>query len=211
MEALGGACAIAFDKTGTLTSGQLEVTEVVPVGAETKEEIVGLAAAVEARSEHPVAKAVVAHAEHGVSRAVEPSAVRDFQSFPGMGVSARVDGAEIAVGTLEFFEGLAPGEPLDDVFDGFRALQELGRTVVLVARERSIIGMIALGDTVRANAAEVLTRLRDDGVHHLTILTGDQPLAAEAVRSAVGADEVLAGLKAFGEGRGREATLGATR
>lgn len=194
VESLGGVCAIAFDKTGTLTLGQLEVTDVVPFGAESPEALVELVASVERGSEHPIAKAIVDHAEdRGLSgNGPGPEA---FRAHPGRGVSAGVGGDPVVVGTLELMEMTAAGSLDDDGRRVFDALEKDGKTVVVASRAGRVIGLVALADTLRPEAAAVLARLREDGVHHQIVLTGDQSYAAEAVGAAVGVDEILAELK----------------
>lgn len=194
VESLGGICAIAFDKTGTLTLGQLEVTDVVPLGAESPGALMELVASVERGSEHPIAKAIVDHAEErGLSgRGPGPEA---FRAHPGRGVSARIGGDSVVVGTLDLMEMTSAGSLDDDGMRQFDALEKAGRTVVLASRAGVVIGLVALADTLRPEAASVLARLRADGVHHQIVLTGDQSYAAEAVGAAVGADEILAELK----------------
>ena len=194
VESLGGTCAIAFDKTGTLTLGQLEVTDVVPLGAESPEALLELVASVEKGSEHPIAKAIVEHAEQRGSAGNGP-APEAFRAHPGRGISARVGGDPLVIGTLELLEMMAAGS-LDDEGKGrFDALEEAGKTVVVAARAGQVIGLVALADTLRPEAAGVLARLRADGVHHQVVLTGDQSYAAQAVGEAVGADEIFSELK----------------
>lgn len=194
VESLGGICAIAFDKTGTLTLGQLEVTDVVPFRAESPETLLALVGAVERGSEHPIAKAIVEHSENRGSPANSP-APEAFRAHPGRGVSARVGGEPVVIGTLDLLERTAAGSLDGEGKSRFDALEKAGRTVVVVSRAGEVIGLVALADTLRAEAAGVLARLRAGGVHHQVVLTGDQSYAAQAVGEAVGADEILAELK----------------
>jgi len=194
VEALGGICAMAFDKTGTLTLGQLEVTDVVPVYGTSASELLSLSAALERRSEHPIAQAIVEHATEtlGISPA---ESLRDFRAHPGLGVSAHVSAARVVVGTVELHRANGSSTLDEDLATRYDHLERAGRTVVLASRDGRIIGLIALADTLRPEAHAVLARLREAGVHHQVILTGDQSYAADAVGAAVGADEVLAELK----------------
>lgn len=194
VESLGGTCAIAFDKTGSLTLGQLGVTDVIPVGRVSSEELLDLVATVERGSEHPIAKAIVDHAEALGAPTNAPSP-ESFQAHPGRGISAIVDGAPVAVGTLELLKMTDAGSLDAETMERFDGLQRDGKTVVIASRSNEVIGLVALADTLRPEAAEVLARLRADGVHHQVILTGDQKYAAEAVGAAVGVDEVFAELK----------------
>jgi Cd2+/Zn2+-exporting ATPase len=183
LEALGGTCAIAFDKTGTLTLGQLEVTDVIPLDNGSPEAVLALAAAVETRSEHPIAKAIVERAR-GTRSGPE---VKEFQARPGRGILARVDGSEVRVGTPDLFPGMdRPPE--------MRELERAGKTVVLVGRDGRFVGMIALADTIRPEAPDVVRRLRHLGMHEQVMLTGDQEWVARAVAAELGIDEVRATL-----------------
>ncbi len=183
LEALGGTCAIAFDKTGTLTLGQLEVTDVIPLDNGSPEAVLALAAAVETRSEHPIARAIVERAR-GTGSGPE---VKEFQARPGRGILARVDGSEVRVGTPDLFPGMdRPPE--------MRELERAGKTVVLVGRDGRFVGMIALADTIRPEAPDVVRRLRNLGMHEQVMLTGDQEWVARAVAAELGIDEVRATL-----------------
>lgn len=182
LEALGSARAFAFDKTGSLTRGRLEVTDAVPLGNGSAEEVLALAAAVESRSEHPIAKAIAARAPADVRLAVS-----DFRAYPGRGVVARVDGREVRVGVLDLFPGIRPPPDME-------RLEREGKTVVFVGVDGEIRGLIALADSLRPEAGDVVRRLRELGVHEQVILTGDQEWVARAVGERVGIRDVRAGL-----------------
>jgi Cd2+/Zn2+-exporting ATPase len=195
VESFGGICAMAFDKTGTLTHGRLEVTDVVPCGSTTAPELLRLAAVVEERSEHPIAKAIVDHGAATLPRSEHMASLTDFRAHPGLGVSARMDDVPVVVGTIALH--LRRGSSALDVAERaeYNDLERAGKTVVVASQDGVILGFLALADTLRPEAPGVLARLRNDGVHHQVLLTGDQPYSAEAVGAAVGADEVLADLK----------------
>jgi len=196
VETLGRTCAMAFDKTGTLTLGRLEVTDVFPVQGTKPSELLRLSAALERRSEHPIARAITAHATETLgSGSPGTESMRDFRAHPGLGVAAHVDGARVVVGKVELHRANGSAALDGDLATRYDDLERAGKTVVLVSREGGVIGLIALADTIRPEAQAVLARLRDAGVHHQVILTGDQSYVAEAVGRAVGADEVLAELK----------------
>ncbi|WP_420633101.1 heavy metal translocating P-type ATPase [Candidatus Palauibacter sp.] len=196
VESLGATCAIAFDKTGTLTLGELEVTDVVPLGDMSGDRMLRLAAAMERRSEHPIAEAIVRHASETGGFHEDEWTVEEFRAHPGLGVTATVDGARVAVGTIEL---LAPADDARRFGDHFDALQRAGRTVVVVSRDGVPLGLIGLADALRPEAPRVLARLRNEGVHHQVLLTGDQPHAARAIGEAVGMDEVRAELRPEGK------------
>ena len=221
VESLGATCAIAFDKTGTLTLGELEVTDVVPLGDMSGDVLLQIAAALERRSEHPIAEAIVCHASvHGADRE-DGWRVEEFRAHPGLGVTATVDGDRVAVGTIDLrppaVDGEVPGAGtagtgmLDGFGEHFDALERAGKTVVVVSRGDAPIGLIGLADTLRPEAPSVLARLRNEGVHHQILLTGDQPHAARAIGEAVRADEVRARLKPEGKVQAVREIVGAHR
>ena len=187
LEALGRIEAVCFDKTGTLTKGTPEVTDFIALDGDQRMAL-ELAAAVEARSEHPLARAVVAHARE---RGIEPQAAEEFEALVGHGASARVDGRVAWVGSPELVAqratGAAPAEA--------ERLQDDGKTVVFVGEEDRLLALIALRDEPRAEAAAAIARLRHLGVRHISMLTGDNERTARAIARAVGVDEVLAELK----------------
>lgn len=193
VEALGATCAMAFDKTGTLTSGRLAVTDVVPFGEWNEGQLLPWIAAIEGGSEHPIAKAIVDYAEtQGFGRA---GTLQEFRAHAGLGVSGRVDGVPVVVGTIELLNRVGSSEVDGDALARFESLEREGKTVVVASSGGRLAGMVALADTIRPEAPAVLAQLRADGVHHQVMLTGDQAYAARAVGNAVGVDEVHAELK----------------
>ncbi|TFG66560.1 MAG: cation-translocating P-type ATPase, partial [Gemmatimonadales bacterium] len=195
VEALGATCAMAFDKTGTLTLGRLEVTDVLPLGVISSPDLLRLTAAIEARSEHPIGRAIVEHDGKTAGINVHPLMVLSFRAHPGRGVSAEVDGKPVVVGTIDLVQRTVSNTAENGFKDRVEALERAGKTVVLVSRDGHVLGLLALADKLRPEAPAVLAQLRDEGVHHQILLTGDQPFSAAAVGEAVGADEVYAELK----------------
>ena len=188
LEALGRIEAVAFDKTGTLTKGAPEVTDVVALGGD-EHRALELAVAVEAQSEHPLAGAVVAYAhEHGI----EPPPAEGFNALIGHGASARVDGREVWVGSPELV-----GQRLDSVALPAEVgeLQDEGKTVIFVGEGERLLALLALRDEPRLEAVEAIARLRQTGVKHLSMLTGDNERAARAIASQLGLDAEFAELK----------------
>jgi len=189
VEALGSTRAMAFDKTGTLTGGRLEVADVESLDDASSDEVLSLAASVEARSEHPIGRAIAARRAASV-------AVSDFRAHPGRGVTATVDDRRIAIGTADFLHEIGvPPEARAEAVRRMQPLERGGRTVVMVARGARVIGLIGLSDRPRPEAASVLRRLREDGVRHQVLLTGDQPFAAADVGAEMGVDEVRDSLR----------------
>jgi P-type Cu2+ transporter len=175
-----------FDKTGTLTLGEPRVVAVATAAGMDEEELLRRAAAVERESEHPLAQAIVREA--GARGITVPSAER-FESVPGHGAAAVVEGRRVAVGSGRLLrrEGVAP-DPLED---RAAAMAGEGRTVVLVALDGTVAGAIALADAGRPSAPEAVAALRALGVRSV-MLTGDNHATARRVAADVGIDEVLA-------------------
>ncbi len=174
LERLAGVTAFAFDKTGTLTEGKLEIVEIVPHESATSDDVLSLAAAAEAGSEHPLAKAILTTAQ---SKALSVPLAEDFRAHPGSGVTANVDGSAVAVGTKRFLESLNIAIPNEFA----EALERSERTVLFIARAGILVGGIAAADRLRPEAAGVLADLKDLGMAPLALLTGDRETVAKAV------------------------------
>ncbi len=178
---------IVLDKTGTLTEGRPVVREITAIGV-TESELLALAAATEASSEHPLAQAVVASA---FERGVTPPDVESFEALPGKGVTARIGGREVLVGNPRFLADQKVD--LSQLRTGVEALEATGLTVVGVARDGRDLGIIALGDALRADAVEAVRSLHRAGLK-TALVTGDNERAAQWVAREVGIDEVHAGV-----------------
>jgi len=188
LEQLARIKVVAFDKTGTLTEGQPQVTNIVvsPPFAET--ELLQVAASVEARSEHPLAKAVVAYAS---AAKIDLSEIEDFLAVPGQGVRARLDGSDIRVGRIS---QLQESEAMPDSLAEARIrLEASGKTVIGVLRDRTWLGLIGLADQVRQTSALLVREMNRLGMVTV-MLTGDNQLVAESIGEQLGIDEVYAGL-----------------
>ena len=189
IEQPGQLKAIAFDKTGTLTRGEPAVVGLVPLDGHTEDELLARAAALEARSAHPLALAIV---DHAAGRGVEVAPAEDVQVLQGKGVIGRFEGEAFWLGSHRYL--LERGQETPDVAARAEALERDGRTVIVIGNERHVCGLIAVADTVRPGAAETLRALREAGVEHLVMLTGDNRTTAEAIAREVGVDEVHAEL-----------------
>lgn len=182
LEALGSLRAFAFDKTGTLTVGHPVVRSVVPVSGD-EDRALALAAAIESRSEHPLARAIVEEARRR-SLTIPDSEVEDFEALPGRGARATIAGAECLVGRKSLFpDALPPSE-----------LGEAGHTVVGVSRGDVLLGWIALADQPREEAASSVRQLRAMGIERIVMLTGDDQPTAEAIGAHVGIQEIHSAL-----------------
>ena len=188
LEALGRVQAIAFDKTGTLTKGAPSVTDVVAL-AGVEDDALRLGAAVEARSEHPLAAAIVTAARQ---RGLDLPPAEDFAALVGHGAGARVEGRDIWVGSPQLVEQRAPGAALPPDVD---RLQDEGKTVVFVGAGDRLLALVALRDEPRPEAMAAIDRLRRIGIQHVVMLSGDNRRTAEAIAGQLGIDEVLAELK----------------
>ena len=203
VEAAANIDAVAFDKTGTLTQGETQLTDVFvrdgPADeALTPDELLSLAAAVQARSEHHLARATVTEAKE---RALDIPDAQRFQSEAGKGVRAHVDDGVIHIGNRSYVETVLNDTSIDGLDPGLDRLQSLeaeGKTSVLVTREHgshaSVLGWLAFTDTVRPGAAEMIENLRSLGVEHIVMLTGDNERVAQQIADEVGIDEVQAEL-----------------
>nr|MBP7693916.1 heavy metal translocating P-type ATPase [Anaerolineales bacterium] len=194
LEQAAGLKVVAFDKTGTLTEGRPRVSTVTALAADEAATL-ALAAAVEAKSEHPLARAIVAAAE---ARRLTVAEAAGFQSLSGKGVRAVVNGQEIAVGNLRYFEDYRLAEP-ERVLAEAERLHSAGQTAMLVARlgegrTAQPLGIIAVADALRPTSAAVVRDLKSLGVERVVMLTGDNDLVAQAIGREAGVDEVYAGL-----------------
>jgi len=181
--------AVALDKTGTLTAGHPSVVELAPLNSHDERELLERAAALEARSDHPIARAILDHARR---RGVQPAPADEFRIIPGKGASGRIDDQSFWLGSHRFLE--ERGQETPEVHDRLEAMTAAGRSAVVVGNERHVCGLIALSDTIRPGAAETVRALRAAGIEHLIMLTGDNRGTAEAVAREIGIDEVMAEL-----------------
>jgi Cd2+/Zn2+-exporting ATPase len=180
---------VAFDKTGTLTRGIPEVVEVLPLGRASAGSVVALAAAVEQRSEHPIARAIVRYAEGSAIDITPGTAVT---ALAGLGAEGRVNGDRVLLGNHRLFEDRGLCTPL--VHSRLDAVGTQGRTAVLVARNDEAVGVIAVADRPRDAGRDTLDLLRQQGVRSVVMLTGDSEGTARAIAREVGVDEVRAEL-----------------
>lgn len=190
LENMGKVDCIAFDKTGTLTHGTLEVSDVVSFAPEwPAEELLRLAASIESRSEHPLGKAVVARA---ASLRLELLPVAGFRMVPGQGIGAEVDGTDVLCGNSAYLR--ENGIAVDDrVLSALEALRNQGKAGILVAAANQCIGMVALSDTLRQAAGDMVRRLGQMGTE-VVLLTGDHARTAAHFATQAGIANVQAEL-----------------
>jgi Cd2+/Zn2+-exporting ATPase len=192
LEALDKIRVVAFDKTGTLTWGRPQVVGVYALDGD-QERLLALAAAVEARSEHPLARAIVHAARESKLRITNYELQAEgFVALVGMGARARVGEQEVLVGNTRLFR--EQGVSLDGIAPILDKLEAEGKTVVLVGTATGVLGTIALADTPRPDAASSIRRLREAGVWHVAMLTGDNARTAQAISEGLGLDSFQAEL-----------------
>ncbi|WP_081941797.1 heavy metal translocating P-type ATPase [Spirochaeta lutea] len=192
MERLGTVTAVALDKTGTLTEGRPRVSEVIPLGSHCSDELMRIAASGEAYSEHPLGTAVVSHAEtqFGITGLNKPD---DSRIIPGQGIEFSLEGNRYFIGNRRLFTDMEI--TLEEETEArLTAQEELGRTGVLVGTPQGVLGIIAIEDSLRPGVQELVQELRDQGVRHIAMLTGDGRRTAQAVAGNLGLDSVHSGL-----------------
>ncbi|OUM86168.1 MAG: cadmium transporter [Bacillus thermozeamaize] len=188
LEEIGRLRAIAFDKTGTLTMGKPEVTDLLPASEQTEEELLRLAAGLEARSEHPLARAIIQRADE---REIPYAPARSFYAVPGKGAEGEIDGIRYWIGKPSWAE--EKGLNTDPLMARIGALQKQGKTVMLLGTEEEILGLVAVSDPVRPQSVDAILRLRRYGIK-TRMLTGDNRSTAAAIAQQVGVDDYEAEL-----------------
>jgi len=189
LENLARVKVVALDKTGTLTRGRPEVTDVLVFSGHDEREVLEAAAALESRSQHPLAQAILRRAK---AAGLEPAPAENFRSRTGAGAQGLVGGREFYIGSPKLFADLAV--PVADMMDKVQHLQSQGKTVVMLGTHSSIQALFAISDPLRPEAADAIAELKRAGIERVVMLTGDNPLAAEAIARQVGVDEVHAEL-----------------
>ena len=188
LEEAGKTQIIALDKTGTITEGEPRVTEIVPSEGFTGEELMRAACALESRSEHPLARAVVRYAEE---KGMRPEEVTRFTALPGHGLEAERNGEKLTGGSLKFIGSRA--EMTEELRREAERLAGEGKTPLLFARDRKVIGMIAVADTMKEDSRTAIAEMKNMGLKTV-MLTGDNERTARAIGTQAGVDEVIAGV-----------------
>ena len=188
LEETGKTEIVALDKTGTITKGEPRVTDVLPADGLTESVLLALAAALEQRSEHPLARAVMLRAEEDK---LFVSEVSDFRALPGNGLTATLNDEELLGGSLSFISTKA--NVPQALRDKAEALAEEGKTPLLFARGGKLAGVIAVADVIKEDSPAAIAALRNMGIH-VVMLTGDNEKTARAIGRQAGVDEVIAGV-----------------
>lgn len=188
LEAAGRTQIVALDKTGTITEGAPRVTDLLPAEGVTETELLTLAAALESRSEHPLAKAVLADAE---AKAITPPEVTDFAALPGNGLAAKLDGMDIYAGNAAFIQTklTLPAALAQQA----EKLAAEGKTPLFFGGASRLLGVIAVADTIKEDSPEAIRQLQNMGIR-VVMLTGDNQRTADAIGRQAGVDEVIAGV-----------------
>ena len=188
LEETGRVAVVALDKTGTITSGEPKVTDMIPAQGYTKEELLSRAFALEAKSEHPLARAIVTYAQEQQLTAQE---VANFAALPGNGLTAKLTGKVLYGGSGTFIQTVAPVSPELEVQAA--QLAEQGKTPLFFAEDGKLCGVIAVADTIKPDSPQAVRELQNMGVH-VVMLTGDNERTAKAIGAQAGVDEVIAGV-----------------
>ena len=188
LEAAGRTQIVALDKTGTITEGAPRVTDLLPAEGVSETELLTLAAALESRSEHPLAKAVLADAE---AKAITPPEVTDFAALPGNGLAAKLDGMDIYAGNAAFIQTMLtlPAALAQQA----EKLAAEGKTPLFFGGAGRLLGVIAVADTIKEDSPEAIRQLQNMGIR-VVMLTGDNQRTADAIGRQAGVDEVIAGV-----------------
>lgn len=177
---------VVFDKTGTLTVGEPSVTDILVLGDMDEKKLISLAASVEKGSEHPLSRALVRKAEELNVQVGEP---QDFEAIPGRGVKATVGGLKIAFGNRRLAQD--SGAPIETVEEQVSRLESEGKTAMFLIIEGNVEGVIAVADTLKPHASEVVSQLKKLGMK-VVLLTGDNAATADAIAKLAGIEEVIA-------------------
>ncbi|MEE3480297.1 MAG: heavy metal translocating P-type ATPase, partial [Succiniclasticum sp.] len=207
LQETGNVQIVALDNTGKITKGQPVVTDILPAEGVTEAELLSLAAALESRSEHPLARAIMDYAGQRAEQNAEAgdsaqkeAAVEDFRALPGNGLTALVDGRKTAGGNLSFITGQLSGarQAGDTIRETAEKLAEEGKTPLFFACDGQYLGTIAVADTMKEDSAQAIAELRGMGIH-VVMLTGDNRRTAEAIGRQAGVNEVVAGVLPAGK------------
>lgn len=194
LEEAGKANVVALDKTGTITLGKPQVTDIVTANGVEEEELLKLALSIELKSEHPLAKAVVEYCSaisEGEGAGIEPLEVENFEALPGNGLRAIYQEVELSGGSYEYINSIV------SVSKEFKNMAEelsaQGKTPLYFSCGESLLGLIAVADTIKPDSVEAVRELQHMGIH-VVILTGDNEMTAKAIGEQVGVDQVIAGV-----------------
>lgn len=188
LEETGRVQVVALDKTGTITKGEPRVTDILPGPGVAEDQLLGLAATLEAKSEHPLARAVMAKAEEDDINVAD---VEDFRILPGNGLKCTIGDKKLLGGSMSFISGLVSVP--EDVMRQAERLADEGKTPLMFGLGDKLLGIIAVADVIKEDSTEAVKELRNMGIR-VVMLTGDNKKTAEAIGRQAGVDEVIAGV-----------------
>ena len=188
LEETGRVQVVALDKTGTITKGEPRVTDILPGPGVAEDQLLGLAAALEAKSEHPLARAVMAKAEE---EDINVADVEDFRILPGNGLKCTIGDKKLLGGSMSFISGLVSVP--EDMMRQAERLADEGKTPLMFGLGDRLLGIIAVADVIKEDSPEAVKELRNMGIR-VVMLTGDNKKTAEAIGRQAGVDEVIAGV-----------------
>ena len=189
LEEAGKMQIVALDKTGTITSGEPRVTDIIPAGGISEEELLNLAYVLEKKSEHPLAKAILLLAqERGIEKEDE---ITDFKVLPGNGLFGKLGGISLTGGNLKFMEEQTSVP--EEMKKQAEKLAEEGKTPLFFSRDKELAGIIAVADVIKEDSPKAVKELQNMGIH-VVMLTGDNERTAKAIGRQAGVDEVIAGV-----------------
>ena len=188
LEETGRVQVVAIDKTGTITKGEPRVTDILPGPGVAEDQLLGLAAALEAKSEHPLARAVMTKAEED---GINVADVEDFRILPGNGLKCTIGDKKLLGGSMSFISGLVSVP--EDMMRQAERLADEGKTPLMFGLGDKLLGIIAVADVIKEDSTEAVKELRNMGIR-VVMLTGDNKKTAEAIGGQAGVDEVIAGV-----------------
>lgn len=189
IETAGHLKAIALDKTGTLTFGQPEVQKVVPLNGHTPEQLLNTAAALEANSEHPLARAVLRKAR---TEGISPEPAEDFQAIKGKGAEAKIDNRLYWIGNHRLIH--ERGMDTEETHEKILEFEDAGHTVIAIGNDEHICGIISIADNIRPSTKQVIAAIKKTGIEKIIMLTGDNSGTAKAIADEIGVDDYQAEL-----------------
>ena len=191
LEETGKMDIVALDKTGTITNGEPKVTDLISAEGISPEELLQIAAGLEQKSEHPLAKAVLQYAREAAGNQLDFPEATEFQALPGNGLSGLIERTEVCGGNYRFISSRA--EVLPELKKKSEALSEEGKTPLFFAKGGNMLGLIAVADVMKEDSAQAVRELKRMGLH-VVMLTGDNERTANAIGRQAGVDEVVAGV-----------------
>lgn len=193
LEETGKIEIVALDKTGTITAGEPKVTDIVPANGVSEEELLAYASALEAKSEHPLAKAILSYVKEQTERgvALDVYTVTGFETLPGNGLTGKINGKKVTGGHCKFIQNSATIEKtVEQLAEQF---SNQGKTPLFFAIEDGYLGMIAVADVIKEDSPQAVKELQNMGIK-VVMLTGDNERTAKAIGAQAGVDEVIAGV-----------------